>query len=98
MNSNTDNNNASYITQNIFNFVREIQRNRMSHGPAQNVNGAEQAQVPMGPDQSKLPPELLVHLKQTETQNPDGTQMSDQDKRKAALNKAKQYKQQKETK
>ena len=40
---------------------------------------------------NKMPPELLEHFKKKE----DGTEMSDKEKRKAALDKARKYKEQK---
>lgn len=44
---------------------------------------------------SKMPPQLLAHFKSKEAKKEDGSEMSDQEKRKAALEKAKQYKKQK---
>ena len=46
----------------------------------------------------KLPPQLLEYLKKKEAKKEDGTEMSDNEKRKAALDKAKKYKEQKKTK
>ena len=43
----------------------------------------------------KLPPQLLEYLKKKEAKKEDGTEMSDKEKRKAALDKAKKYKEQK---
>lgn len=43
----------------------------------------------------KIPPQLLEHLKKKEAKNEDGTEMSDKDKRKAALDKARKYQEQK---
>tara|TARA_R110000868_G_scaffold239915_1_gene494409 strand:- start:5162 stop:5314 length:153 start_codon:yes stop_codon:yes gene_type:complete len=47
---------------------------------------------------SKMPPSLVAHFKKNETANKDGTEMSDKDKRKAALDKAQQYQKQKKKK
>ena len=46
----------------------------------------------------KMPPALVAHFKKKETTNADGTEMSDKDKRKAALDKAQQYQRQKQKK
>ena len=46
----------------------------------------------------KMPPQLLEYLKNKEAKKADGTEMSDKEKRKAALDKAKKYKEQKKTK
>jgi len=46
----------------------------------------------------KLPPQLLEYLKKKEAKKADGTEMSDNEKRKAALDKAKKYQEQKKTK
>ena len=47
---------------------------------------------------SKMPPQLLAHFKKKEAKKEDGSEMSDQEKRKAALDKARKYKQQKQEK
>lgn len=39
-----------------------------------------------------MPLELLEHFKKKEAKKEDGTEMSDKEKRKAALEKARQYK------
>ena len=44
---------------------------------------------------NKMPPELLEHFKKKEAKKEDGTEMSDKEKRKAALDKARKYKEQK---
>jgi len=44
---------------------------------------------------SKMPPVLVAHFKKNEATNKDGTEMSDKNKRKAALDKARQYQNQK---
>lgn len=44
---------------------------------------------------SKMPPELLEHFKKKEATKEDGTEMSDKEKRKAALDKARKYQEQK---
>ncbi len=44
---------------------------------------------------SKMPPQLLEHFKKKEAKNEDGTEMSDKEKRKAALDKARKYQEQK---
>ena len=44
---------------------------------------------------NKMPPELLEHFKKKEAKNKDGSEMSDNEKRKAALEKARKYKEQK---
>jgi len=43
----------------------------------------------------KMPPELLEHFKKKEAKKEDGTEMSDKEKRKAALDKARKYQEQK---
>lgn len=40
----------------------------------------------------KAPLQLLGHLKKKEAKNKDGSEMSDKEKRKAALDKARKYK------
>ena len=40
----------------------------------------------------KMPPQFLEYLKKKEAKNKDGSEMSDKEKRKAALDKARQYK------
>lgn len=47
---------------------------------------------------SKMPPQLLAHFKKREAKKEDGSEMTDQEKRKAALDKARKYKQQKKEK
>jgi hypothetical protein len=47
---------------------------------------------------SKMPPELLAHFKGKGEKNQDGSEMSDKDKRKAALDKARKYQEQKRKK
>jgi len=44
---------------------------------------------------NKMPPELLEHFKKKEAKNEDGSEMSDNEKRKAALDKARKYQEQK---
>ena len=44
---------------------------------------------------SKMPPELLEHFKKKEAKKEDGTEMDDKEKRKAALDKARKYQDQK---
>ena len=44
---------------------------------------------------SKMPPELLEHFKKKEAKKEDGTEMNDKEKRKAALDKARKYQEQK---
>jgi hypothetical protein len=46
---------------------------------------------------NKMPPELLEHFKRKEATKEDGSEMTDKEKRKAALEKAKKYKKQKES-
>jgi|TARA_R100000655_G_scaffold20403_3_gene42090 hypothetical protein len=46
----------------------------------------------------KMPPQLVEYYKNKNAKKEDGTKMSDKDKRKAALEKAKQYKEQKKNK
>jgi hypothetical protein len=43
----------------------------------------------------KMPPELLEHFKKKEAKNEDGSEMSDKEKRRAALDKARKYQEQK---
>lgn len=45
-----------------------------------------------------MPPQLLEHFKKKEAKNEDGSEMSDKEKRKAALDKARKYQEQKKTK
>lgn len=45
-----------------------------------------------------MPPELLEHFKKKEAKKEDGTEMSDKEKRKAALEKARKYQEQKRNK
>jgi hypothetical protein len=47
---------------------------------------------------NKMPPQLLEHFKKNEAKNKDGSEMSDKEKRKAALDKARKYKEQKKSK
>jgi hypothetical protein len=47
---------------------------------------------------SKMPPELLEHFKKKEAKNEDGSEMSDKEKRRAALDKARKYQEQKRRK
>lgn len=46
-------------------------------------------------DKGKAPPQFLAHLKKKEAQKEDGTEMSDKEKHKAALDKARKYQEQK---
>jgi hypothetical protein len=46
----------------------------------------------------KMPPELLEHFKKKEAKKEDGSEMSDKEKRKAALDKARKYQEQKKNK
>ena len=46
----------------------------------------------------KLPPQLLEYLKKKEAKKKDGSEMNDNEKRKAALDKVRKYKKQKKTK
>ena len=43
----------------------------------------------------KMPPQLLEHFKKREAKKEDGSEMSDKEKRRAALDKARKYKEQK---
>lgn len=45
-----------------------------------------------------MPPQLLEHFKKKEAKNEDGTEMTDKEKRKAALDKARKYQEQKRNK
>lgn len=45
---------------------------------------------------NKMPPQLLEHFKKKEAKNSDGSEMSDKEKRQAALEKARKYKEQKQ--
>jgi hypothetical protein len=47
---------------------------------------------------NKMPPELLEHFKKKESKNEDVSDMSDKEKRKAALDKARKYQEQKKAK
>jgi hypothetical protein len=46
----------------------------------------------------KMPPQLLEHFKKKEAKNEDGSDMSDKEKRRAALDKARKYQEQKREK
>jgi hypothetical protein len=46
---------------------------------------------------NKMPPELLEHFKKKEAKKEDGSEMTDKEKRKAALEKARKYQEQKRT-
>jgi hypothetical protein len=50
------------------------------------------------PSCNKAPLALVAHFKKKDATNADGTEMSDGDKRKAALDKARQYQKQKQIK
>lgn len=45
-----------------------------------------------------MPPQLVEHFKKKEAKNEDGSEMNDKEKRKAALDKARKYQEQKRTK
>jgi hypothetical protein len=47
---------------------------------------------------SKMPPQFLEYLKKKEAKKEDGTEMSDKEKRKAALDKARKYQESKRSK
>lgn len=44
---------------------------------------------------NKMPPQLLEHFKKKEAKKEDGSEMDDKEKRKAALEKARKYQEQK---
>jgi hypothetical protein len=46
-------------------------------------------------DKGKMPPQLLEHFKKNEAKKEDGSEMTDKEKRKAALEKARKYQEQK---
>jgi hypothetical protein len=46
----------------------------------------------------KMPPQLVEHFKKKEAKNEDGSDMNDKEKRKAALDKARKYQEQKRDK
>lgn len=46
----------------------------------------------------KMPPQLLEYFKKKEAKKEDGSEMSDKEKRKAALDKARKYQEQKNQK
>lgn len=46
----------------------------------------------------KMPPQLVEHFKKKEAKKEDGTEMDDKEKRKAALDKARKYQDQKRSK
>jgi hypothetical protein len=46
----------------------------------------------------KMPPQLLEYFNKKEAKKEDGTEMNDKEKRKAALDKARKYKEQKDKK
>jgi len=46
----------------------------------------------------KMPPEVLAHFKSKNAKKDDGSEMSPKEKRKAALEKAREYKKQKNNK
>ena len=45
---------------------------------------------------NKMPPQLLAHFNKKEAKKEDGSDMNDKEKRKAALDKARKYKEQKQ--
>jgi len=45
---------------------------------------------------NKMPPQLMEHFRKKEAKNEDGSEMTDKEKRKAALDKARKYKEQKQ--
>jgi len=45
-----------------------------------------------------MPPQLLEHFKKKDAKNEDGSEMTDKEKRKAALDKARKYQEQKRNK
>jgi hypothetical protein len=45
----------------------------------------------------KMPPQLLEYFKKKEAKKEDGSEMNDKEKRKAALDKARKYQEQKKT-
>lgn len=45
-----------------------------------------------------MPPQLLEHFKKKDAKNEDGSEMTDKQKRKAALDKARKYQEQKRNK
>lgn len=47
---------------------------------------------------SKMPPQLLEYFNKKEAKKEDGTEMNDKEKRKAALDKARKYQNQKRSK
>jgi hypothetical protein len=47
---------------------------------------------------NKMPPQLLEHFKKKEAKKEDGSEMNDKEKRKAALDKARKYQEQKREK
>ena len=47
---------------------------------------------------NKMPPQLLEHFKKKEAKKEDGSDMNDKEKRKAALDKARAYQEQKRKK
>ena len=46
----------------------------------------------------KMPPQLVEHFKKKEAKKEDGSEMNDKEKRKAALDKARKYQEQKRNK
>ena len=46
----------------------------------------------------KMPPQLVEYFKKKEAKNKDGSEMGDKEKRKAALDKARKYQEQKRNK
>ena len=46
----------------------------------------------------KMPPQLVEHFKKKEAKKEDGSEMNDKEKRKAALDKARKYQEQKRIK
>lgn len=49
-------------------------------------------------NKNKIPPQLLEYLKKKDAKNEDGSEMTDKQKRKAALDKARKYQEQKRNK
>ncbi len=46
----------------------------------------------------KIPPQFMAYLKKKEAKKEDGSEMNDKEKRKAALDKARKYQEQKKNK
>jgi hypothetical protein len=90
--------NAAGVATNMPTFVRQIQRERMGRSatsPSQQPAADPQQFQQLLNKVSPMPPQLLEHFKKKEAKNEDGSEMSDKEKRKAALDKVRKYQERK---